>query len=241
MSFSVAAPEADEYVPSIAITPVLPSRASLPSEMRAILDSIVGPATTRGHHPATDTIIAGGEPFRLVLNLDHARFSVAQVAAALEAACRAVTDHETVGEQISIRDAHDMTSSTPRARPRPAPVSMLNEDALMEQVTDDMSWCTGPVSLDGEDGHTVGRSSSPSCSCNGRGHDPTWRHAIYFNPSVWPAVPDRSKRPEVRKADPRPAATDAHFALRFKSGWYRMKLLARPLGLQVARRLKLEQ
>ncbi|KAJ8501775.1 hypothetical protein ONZ51_g417 [Trametes cubensis] len=216
MSFATAT----ETIPAIVVTPAMPSRASLPSEMRVILDSIIGPVTTNEPRPVANR---EDELFRLELDLSHARFSVGQVAAALDAACRAVTsvsDCETIEEEVAIGNTHDTTDNIPRAQPTSMSVFSLNDDALTDQVADEASCCTGRGSLDGEDGHTLDRSASPSCSCNGRG-DPTWRHAVYFNPSVWPAAPDHSKGSEVRKADSRSASIGAHV----KSGWSRMKLL----------------
>ncbi|KAH9888436.1 hypothetical protein C8Q73DRAFT_710156 [Cubamyces lactineus] len=223
MSFATAT-ETEGCVPNIAITPALPSRASLPSEMRAILDSIVGPVVPSEPSLPAGPYTARDEPFRLELDLTHARFSVGQVAAALDAACRAVSDLETVG------GVQDATSDISPARPCSVSAFNHHDVVLTDQDADEMSCCTGPGSLDGEDGHTQTGSSNPSCSRNGR-VDPTWRHAIYFDSSVWPAAQDQSKPSErVRKDDSWPAATGAHFTLRFKSGWSRIKHLVRPFG-----------
>ncbi|KAI0628356.1 hypothetical protein C8Q77DRAFT_1162107 [Trametes polyzona] len=115
---------ADMHIPTIIVTPALPSRNSLSSEMRVILDSIVGPAATprrttdpyesdeesrqcdsphaayepwepeSPHARFHDMPAAAENPFRLDLDFENARFSVGAVVSALEATCRAVSGYE---------------------------------------------------------------------------------------------------------------------------------------------------
>ncbi|OSC98407.1 hypothetical protein PYCCODRAFT_997858 [Trametes coccinea BRFM310] len=192
---------AEMPIPSIIVTPALPSRSSLSSDMRARLDSILGPTVDRAQKPLPpipgrtvdhkDSNEGGRHDeempdvplsmrsatvdhhFRLDLDLGHARFSVGEVVSALEEASR------------SASSLHQETRDTPSAAPHLRARAQSWSDTSSEYVvvTDDMAI---PCTMQrGNDLYTVSVAVPRPSHLVGSGH-PTWRHAMYISSLVWP-------------------------------------------------------
>ncbi|KAH9856750.1 hypothetical protein C2E23DRAFT_892874 [Lenzites betulinus] len=210
------------YIPSIVVTPALPSRNSLSSDMRATLDSIVGPAAT---HPSSASYAEDSDearwayaipnqgldefehseapnapfhaqaataenPFRLELDLKHARFSVNALLSAFEATCRNVTGRGDVKSIPEADDAGDTSSSREHLHADPETSSetyvVVEEDMAGPPVPPKEEKPKGAADEEGVlDARVVRRAPLPVRKAN-----PTWRHAIYISTLVWPAEDD---------------------------------------------------
>ncbi|OJT06289.1 hypothetical protein TRAPUB_2869 [Trametes pubescens] len=135
----------DCQIPLIVVTPALPSRKSLPAEMRATLDAIIGPASPakafqwmrdpsgiaphsclgmygdegmeEPHAPSRAHCTVAGNAPRLEVHLENARFSVGTVVSALDATFRAVPAHDAASGSVTTDGTSDASSSrTPHAR-----------------------------------------------------------------------------------------------------------------------------
>ncbi|KAI0366711.1 hypothetical protein BV20DRAFT_981776 [Pilatotrama ljubarskyi] len=153
----------DMHIPSIVVTPALPSRNSLSSEMRATLDSIIGPALSRSPTPYTDAVdwtaygfaaddqakseekevpyipscthpATAVKPVLLQLDLKDVRFSVGEVVSALEAKFRSLTSRDFASDPDS--PAADDSNESPTSTlcgPSPAGSDSGSECAFLEE------------------------------------------------------------------------------------------------------------
>ncbi|KAI0359219.1 hypothetical protein OH77DRAFT_1012115 [Trametes cingulata] len=215
----------DMHVPSIVVTPALPSRNSLPPDMRAILDSIIGPVVSRPPTPHTEAVdwVAYGVPevddlvkseetevpyapshthpaaavnyARLHLDLANVRFSVGEVVSALEAKFRSLTGREPVSvpDTPVADDSEESPTSTLYDRSPAGSDSGSEHTVVAQHVLDYEVW----EDADEEDALSAVHVFRRPLQYSGKGN-PTWRHAMYVSPLVWPA--------ERTEDDDRPAS-----------------------------------
>ncbi|KAI0710301.1 hypothetical protein C8T65DRAFT_739753 [Cerioporus squamosus] len=194
--------EQDLPIPSIVITPVLPSRDSLPADMRVALDSILGSGPRSGSsaddlHDTEDSVAwseAGatcGSSDSADTEVPHAPPITQSVPADthyrvdLDLECQRFSVGEvlsalhasfrsTAGSDATVEDSLvvDGTHSAPIANP----VSSCGSGFLV--VTDEIP----PDDVaDGVSTGSLRRMPPPAGEC-----PPTWRHAMYVSSLVWP-------------------------------------------------------
>ncbi|KAI9063722.1 hypothetical protein FKP32DRAFT_1676228 [Trametes sanguinea] len=230
------------HIPSIIVTPALPSRSSLSSDMRARLDSIVGSTADRAqtqkplppipgrtvdkmeidegrrgdevpHAPFSTPSATAEHHYRLDVDLGNARFSVGEVVSALDQALRSAA---------SLRErTTGMSSTAPYLRARAQSWSDTSSEYVV--VTDDMA---APCQTEHMDDPCTMPVAVPRPSQLVGNGDPTWRHAMYISSLVWPCERGEG-RGQRRSSDTSHLAAKNH--LKLKSRWFRLRLLARTL------------
>ncbi|KAI0764371.1 hypothetical protein BD413DRAFT_577426 [Trametes elegans] len=256
-------------IPSIVVTPALPSRNSLSLDMRATLDSIIGPAssvsTPQPYADAIDWTAYGVAPepngeqfeehedtevphtlsrtppaaaeddFRLDVDLRAARFSVGEVVSALEAAYHSASSRGPAEFRGPVADG---ASGAPTLCERADVDSGLETGSGYVVAADDVSLaCSEPTVLqpsdnlnshggdtDADEARPVARRT-PTYVDKG---DPARRHAIYISTMLWPV------KTEGRSAN-KWLSDAAHFPIRSKTRWPRMRLLSRAFTLGCTR------
>ncbi|KAI1785847.1 hypothetical protein LXA43DRAFT_100362 [Ganoderma leucocontextum] len=198
------------HIPSIIITPALPSPSSLPKEMRLTLDSILdgrsGPPMGRGassfrrpsvsvvedeaeddeheevpHTPSTTQPAAADENnFRLDLDFGNTRFSCGDVLSAMNAAGESALERRAV---VVRSPAAGDTSARTLSRPQsPWESDYVVVSDIMSLEEDDDTSQELPVNVDSGLQLARRRPESPL------GQTPqAWRHAIYISKLVWPS------------------------------------------------------
>ncbi|RDX47569.1 hypothetical protein OH76DRAFT_772787 [Lentinus brumalis] len=197
-------------IPVIVVTPPLPSRGSLPADMRLALDSILasGPRLISSDDAALDTRnsvvwsesgatcgsgdsddsdgpsnahpVSLGTHDRLDLDLERIRFSVGEVLSALHACCRSAPSSGAT--TIDSLEVDGAPSASP-ANPASACGSgfVVVTEEMARSSPDDVARDTGTDSL---------RRVAPE----GGECPPTWRHAMYISSLVWPIQRNRERR-----------------------------------------------
>ncbi|KAI0644927.1 hypothetical protein C8Q79DRAFT_1011058 [Trametes meyenii] len=229
-------------VPSIVVTPAMPSRSSLSSNMRATLDSIVGPAPSHAQCPYPEPL--DWATYGRIQNVpevdEHENTEVPHTpsppptpsAPAEDSTFLLELDFDgsrfSYGTVVSaleatcraVSDADDGSDASIGPE-----VSCSGSDFGSEYivVTEEMSCLAGGPEED-EDG--AGEEQEGALAARialrpprhvWRGH-PTWRHAMYISAMVWPAEePGESPDGNGAHGDPR-HWNASHFASKLKSG-----------------------
>ncbi|CDO72615.1 hypothetical protein BN946_scf184985.g34 [Trametes cinnabarina] len=241
------------YRPSVVITPALPSSSSPSSEMRARLDSIVGPTVDCVHKPlpsipgwtvnnvdvadnrtpreevshtpfCTRRLATEDQQFRLHLDFGNVHFSVDSVEEVVPALEETRRAASGFDDSVMGELARGVPSSPPYTLTRAR--SWSDSDYIV--ITEDMASPGAPGSQT-DSSHAARRVVRRPALSIGRG-DPTWRYAMYVSSLVWPIERDegRSRR---RSLD----VERFPYRNKPKSRWLRVRLLARVLGLSKRR------
>ncbi|KAL1945280.1 hypothetical protein VTO73DRAFT_2131 [Trametes versicolor] len=220
----------DCQIPMIVVTPALPSRKSLPADMRATLDAIIGPAppakafewmsepsdaapdsdlededVEEPHVPSrTHRAVAETAP-RLELHLENARFSVGAVVSALEEAFRGVPAHDAASCSVVTDGTSEASSSrTPHGRSCPRAESRASYSSSTDSLllTSEIESLPEDIWEDASDEDVPSARAIRRAPPYGWTGNPTWRHAMYVSPLVWPLeVEEGSDGASRRQAD----------------------------------------
>ncbi|TFK83233.1 hypothetical protein K466DRAFT_268910 [Polyporus arcularius HHB13444] len=201
-------------IPVIVVTPPLPSRGSLPADMRLALDSILagGPQSTSSDDAAHDTRnsvvwsesgatcgsgdsdesdappntypVTLGTRYRLDLDVERIRFSVGEVLSAVHACSRSAPSSGATTINSLEVDGAPSASSAIPASACGSGFVVVTEE-MARLSPDDVARDTGTDSL---------RRVAPE----GGECPPTWRHAMYISSLVWPIQRNRERRSAQR-------------------------------------------